>query len=303
MKKIFLLTFFLLTFSISFSQQVPDDSYDPEIKSPAYDTGKGPVVFLDEAHNNFHTIDYRYRPFAKLLEKDGYEIKPSKSKITRDLLDQCSIFVISDPMSKENKSAYTRDEIVVLRDWVSGGGSLLLITDHMPDAPAIADLAAAFGIEPLNGYVLNSAPGEDVGPVHFKRNDGTLTEHPVTINVNRTNTIQTLFKSFLCLLERLVFIENIEKSLNIKLFQETDVPKGNSGNQDRKRHINGRLRVVTVQCDFKNLFPGIEYQFSENQQISPSFQYEIAKIFLFKLLPSGVKIPLLCKFHHRVHSG
>ena len=181
MKKIFILTFFILTFSISFSQQVPDESYNPEIKSPAYEKGKGPVVFLDEAHNNFHTLDYRYRPFAKLLEKDGYEIKPSKSKITRDLLDQCSIFVISDPMSKENKSAFTRDEIVILRDWVSDGGSLLLITDHMPDVPAIADLAAAFGIEPLNGYVLNSAPGEEVGPVHFKRNDGTLTEHPITM--------------------------------------------------------------------------------------------------------------------------
>ncbi|MFC1725165.1 hypothetical protein ACFL4T_06035 [candidate division KSB1 bacterium] len=181
MQKIFFLTLFILTFSLSFGQQVPDDSYDPEIKNPAYDRGKGPIVFLDEAHENFHTADNRYRPFVKLLENDGYVIKPSTLKISRDVLQQCSIFVISVPMSKDKKSAYTREEIRILRDWVSDGGSLLLITDHMPDVPAIADLASAFGIELLNGYVLNEAPGEDVGPIFFKRSDGTLTEHPITL--------------------------------------------------------------------------------------------------------------------------
>jgi hypothetical protein len=42
-------------------QQVPDTSYNPAIKNPAYASGKGPVVYIDEGHNNFHTKD-RYAP-------------------------------------------------------------------------------------------------------------------------------------------------------------------------------------------------------------------------------------------------
>jgi hypothetical protein len=119
-------------------------------------------------------------PFAKIIERDGYVVKSAKAKISIELLKGCKVFVISVPTSKGNQSAYTNGEIRILKDWVMAGGSLLLITDHMPDPPAIAELAEAFGITVNNGYVLNEDPNESKGPVFFRRNDGTLADHPIT---------------------------------------------------------------------------------------------------------------------------
>ena len=47
-----------------------DESFHPEIKAPAFPKGKGPVVLIDEAHNNFHTATGTYKPFAALLKRD-----------------------------------------------------------------------------------------------------------------------------------------------------------------------------------------------------------------------------------------
>ena len=53
-------------------QQVPDTGYAPPIENPAYAQNQGPLVCIDEGHNNFHTRGDRYLPFARLLERDGY---------------------------------------------------------------------------------------------------------------------------------------------------------------------------------------------------------------------------------------
>jgi hypothetical protein len=161
-------------------QQIPDDSFNPEIMHPMYSQAEGPVVLVDEAHENFHTIDNRYRPFAELLRRDGYDVKPARTELNNKQLDECRIFVISVPTSERNQSVYTDKEIRILKDWVGGGGSLLLITDHMPDPAAIARLADGFGIDVTNCYVLNEDPDEELGLVFFRRSDGTLSDHPVT---------------------------------------------------------------------------------------------------------------------------
>ena len=46
------------------------------------------------------------------------------------------------------------DEIKAVKKWVNDGGSLFLIADHMPCAGAAKDLAAEFGFEFTNGFVL-----------------------------------------------------------------------------------------------------------------------------------------------------
>ncbi len=48
------------------SQQVADSTFNPVIPEPEYLHGKGPVVLIDEGHNNFHTAGGRYMPFARL---------------------------------------------------------------------------------------------------------------------------------------------------------------------------------------------------------------------------------------------
>lgn len=59
-----------------FSQQIVDTGYHPPISCPEYDRGKGPIIFIDEGHHNFHTKEGRYKAFANLLEGDGYQVHP-----------------------------------------------------------------------------------------------------------------------------------------------------------------------------------------------------------------------------------
>jgi hypothetical protein len=56
-------------------QQLADPNYRPVVERPAY-PGGGPVVAIDEAHDNLHTLGGQYRPFAELLIADGYQVDP-----------------------------------------------------------------------------------------------------------------------------------------------------------------------------------------------------------------------------------
>lgn len=182
MKRICLLVFAacMLYAPVVQPQQLTDNNFDLTVPYPAYPVGKGPVIFVDEAHNNFHTVEGRYAPFARVLKKDGFILKASHSKITLDWLKQCDLFVISDPMLIKGESPFTPDEAEALYQWVNEGGSVCLITDHYPDPPALSVIAERFGVTLLNGWVLNTARGEEVGPIYFRKTDQTLKEHPIT---------------------------------------------------------------------------------------------------------------------------
>ena len=62
------------------AQQIADTTFKPIIENPAYKINQGPIIFIDEAHHNFHTMGGRYQAFAKLLQTDGYQVKPLKKK-------------------------------------------------------------------------------------------------------------------------------------------------------------------------------------------------------------------------------
>lgn len=173
--------------------RIADEALETEIKNPVYPKGKGPVVLIDEAHNNFHTATGTYKPFASLLERDGYVIKRGKTKIIEEALEPCRVLVISDAMPLEDKSSpFCEQEIKVIHDWVKNGGALLLITDHLPDPPAVETLAAAFGVELNNGYVLNGYPDGPEKPLLFKRSDGALKSHPITDGPTPESKVDTI---------------------------------------------------------------------------------------------------------------
>jgi hypothetical protein len=170
------------------AQQVPDRDYLPAIAAPAYAPGKGPIVCVDEAHHNFHTLGERFAAFGKLLERDGYRVVAS----TRRFDDGrgpagCDVLVISNAQPSDAEwndypyptpSAFTDGEIEALEKWVEGGGGLLLIADHMPLAGAAAKLARAFDVEFSDGFVRREPPNSD--PDIFSRAAGTLADHPIT---------------------------------------------------------------------------------------------------------------------------
>ena len=144
MKTIPIVLLLLMIHITATAQQIADSAYSPVILHPEYPAGKGPVVFIDEGHFNFHTKDGRYMPFAKLLERDGYMVTGYTGTFRKPELAKGKILVIANALNEVNTqgwylptpSALTNKEIIEVKEWVSGGGLLFLIADHMPFAGA-----------------------------------------------------------------------------------------------------------------------------------------------------------------------
>ncbi len=169
--------------------QVSDTQFSPSVSKPAYSVGSGPVVYLDEAHYNFHTVEGRYATFADLLRKDGFVVSPLREEFSAQALAEADILVIANALAAENAdpetgwklpvpSAFTDSEIAAIEHWVSAGGSLFLIADHMPWPGAAEDLGRAFGIQMTNSFATDVTCAED--EYLFERTDGSLGDHPVT---------------------------------------------------------------------------------------------------------------------------
>src|SRR5262245_47019209 len=80
------------------AQQVSDNDFKPTVGKAVYAAEKGPVVLIDEAHANFHTASGRHQPFPNLLRRDGYVVKSSAAKFSRDTLGPGRILVIANAL-------------------------------------------------------------------------------------------------------------------------------------------------------------------------------------------------------------
>jgi hypothetical protein len=180
------------------AQQVPDRGYRPDIPRAQYAEGQGPVVCVDEAHFNFHTLGGRFFAFGDLLRRDGFQVRASTAKFDAASLAECRVLVISnaqpgdagwDDYPYPTPSAFTPAEIAAVRDWVQGGGALLLIADHMPLAGAAARLAAAFEVEFSDGFAQRDPESEL--PDLFTRDQGSLRDHAITRADGGVSSIRT----------------------------------------------------------------------------------------------------------------
>jgi hypothetical protein len=193
--KTILLSFGLLTLGRLAIAQEPtaDLQYLPPITQPAY-TEHGPVVCIDEAHRNYHTLDGRYAAFAQLAQRDGYQTKKCTAAFTPTTLQGIDILVIANAdSSAASSSAFTDTETTALHAWVLSGGSLLIITDHPPFSNAITTLTKTFDFEVIDGVALQVVPDKPLsGLVIFQhnglsdsiirrgRNDNESIDHVVT---------------------------------------------------------------------------------------------------------------------------
>ncbi|MFC2090130.1 hypothetical protein ACFLT1_05075 [Bacteroidota bacterium] len=195
--RIFLILLLASLHSLIFPQQISDRKYNPTIENPAYEKGAGPIVFIDEGHHNFHTKNGRYKAFSTVLERDGYKVLAYKGAFNRNILDKGKILVISNALNEMNltkwhlptPSAFTPEEIAILRQWVNSGGSLFLIADHMPMGGAASDLAAVFGFEFTNGFAFDSlSNGNEI----FSLKEGTLVESIITEGRNASEQVKQI---------------------------------------------------------------------------------------------------------------
>lgn len=156
----FLIPLILFGTIAAYAQQIADSTFSPAIEKPEYAPGQGPVITLDEAHFNFHTLHGRYKAFGDLLTRDGYRLAAGKEKFSATSLKNTKILAIANALAENDdwklptRPAFTEEEVAAVKLWVEAGGRLLLIADHMPCAGAAATLASAFGFTFYNGFAM-----------------------------------------------------------------------------------------------------------------------------------------------------
>jgi len=185
---------------VAAQQQMADPDFKVTVQRPAYST-KAPIVVIDEAHANFHTESGRYKPFADLLRGDGYTVRPGHATFDRKSLTGVDVLVIANagvPTAAGTvPPAFTDAECDAVRDWVRGGGSLLLIADHAPFGSAAEILGKRFGVSMGKGWVFDR---KEAGPaitttLDFSRANGRLGGHPITNGRDSTEAV-SLVRAF-----------------------------------------------------------------------------------------------------------
>jgi len=166
--------------------QAGDSGFNASVASPAY-IKSHPKVLFDEAHNNVYTSLGNYKSFADLITNDGYRVVPNKDKLSRKVLSGYDLLVIVNavgPPEHRDSSPFTEEECNALRDWVTSGGSLLLIADNAPYSGAAGELSKRFGVSLTNGYTVDTSKfnreAGDQTELIFTRSDGLLADHPIT---------------------------------------------------------------------------------------------------------------------------
>jgi len=83
MKTLFIALSLLLLPQIAAAQQIADPEFKTIVERPAY-TKSFPRVSFDEAHDNYHTTEGRYKPFADLINSDGYQVARNRKPFAKE---------------------------------------------------------------------------------------------------------------------------------------------------------------------------------------------------------------------------
>lgn len=169
------------------SPQQSDPDFRPKHRVAHFSSENSPLVLIDEAHNNFLTLSGRYKPFAQVLESDGFRVSSNDKAITENQLKQVDILVIANALDRNRQDwlppygeAFDDNEVEVLKSWILNGGSLFLVADHTPFPKVIDNLALAIGFQFINGHVGNAT---------FSKVNHSLAEHATTYNKDISQNI------------------------------------------------------------------------------------------------------------------
>lgn len=140
------------------AQQVAETLSRPDLAPPTFPGGEGPVVLVDAAHGNFHTADGRYRPFAQVMERDGWTVRSLRSPLTPEAVAGARVIVIANALDSANRGR-----------WV------------LPIHQAFTEAERAA----LHGFAMGT---DGSGIYTFRAADGSLAAHGVTRGLDSVRT-------------------------------------------------------------------------------------------------------------------
>ena len=204
------LLLFLLLFTITSQAQLYNDSsFNANVVHPKFKKGYGPKILIDAGHHNFLVEIGLIKPLFDVASSDGYQIKIDSMQFTKEYLSNYNIVVIWPAMpfkfgSKNqvtDEITFTTDELNALHDWVSNGGSLLMLSEHAPIDKSVTPLFNKFGIQLSTGIVVDSLnsdtpiemPSWKYSFLKFTSKNGLLnTEHPITKGEKKNERISNI---------------------------------------------------------------------------------------------------------------
>lgn len=130
--KLLLLLSTLTLLSCTEHPQQADPDFKPKNSRVSFSGDSRPLVLVDAAHHNFLTIEGRYRPFAQVLLSDGYRVEANERRFSLAELSRGDILVVANALDRDRVdwqppfgAALDEDEVASVKQWVSGGGSLI----------------------------------------------------------------------------------------------------------------------------------------------------------------------------------
>ena len=235
---------------------LPDPHFNASVRNPAY-TQEHPVVAVDEAHHNYHTMHGRYAPFAQLLQNDGYTVVAATAPFTQAALQSIRVLVVANATGGDGGAgmpAFTMEECAAVEQWVRSGGSLLLIADHRPFGSAARELALRFGVEMGQGFVadVEHSDGGDPTFLVFSEKNGLLGDSPVVHGRNaaeRVRRVVAFTGQSLSIPPGAIALLKLAPTAREAATAEAALKKSADGRQDRAQGIAlplDRGRVIIV---------------------------------------------------------
>lgn len=170
----------------------------PPIATPVW-SADGPTVLIDDGHLNPLTGRTGLAPLAALLRADGYRVLEDDNAGRAEVLRRTRVAIVAAALGPSGAlrtvltgtglerlplldgDAMLGSEVETIEAWVRNGGSLLIAADPAPAGPAMAALAARFGVGLAGGTVIDRPRSVGTTPwrIAFTRDAGLAAGHPI----------------------------------------------------------------------------------------------------------------------------
>ena len=205
----FLITLFLIFAStFSFGQMLNDSSFNASVAKPKYKKQSGPHILIDAGHHNFIVEMGLIKPFVDLASNDGFRTTIDSGAFTPAYLAKYQMVLITPAMpfkfgSKKDitdEITFTNQELLALKEWVSNGGSLIILSEHAPIDKSMTPLLNTFGIQSSVGAVYDPVNCDSTIKLSlyetilkFTKNNGLLnSDHPIITGSKKKELIQNI---------------------------------------------------------------------------------------------------------------